>query len=100
MTSRDYEFVETPTLKNGKIHISQKPLNFIQKLVTNSSNEYETVLDLFSGSGTLAEACINTNRDFVIIEKNPIDFEKGKERVGKIFKNYGIDLQPLLNERM
>lgn len=100
MTSRDYEFVETPTLKNGKIHISQKSLDFVQKLITNSSNEGEICLDLFSGSGTLAEACINTNRDFIIIEKNPNDFEKGKERVGKIFKNYGINLQPLLDTQM
>lgn len=100
MTSRDYEFVETPTLKNGKIHISQKPLNFIEKLITNSSKEGEICLDLFSGSGTLAEACINTNRDFIIIEKNPNDFEKGKERVGIIFKNYGINLQPLIEAQM
>lgn len=100
MTSRDYEFVETPTLKNGKIHISQKPLNFIEKLITNSSKEGEICLDLFSGSGTLAEACLNTNRDFIIIEKNPNDFEKGKERVGKIFKNYGLNPQTLLDAQM
>lgn len=46
------------------------------------------------------EACINTNRDFILIEKNPIDFEKGKERVGEIFVNYGLDPNPLLDERM
>lgn len=86
MTSRDYEFVETPTLKNGKIHISQKPLKFIQKLVTNSSNEGDMCLDLFSGSGTLAEACINTNRNFIIIEKNPIEFEKSKIRIEECIK--------------
>lgn len=100
MTSRDYEFVETPTLKNGKIHISQKPLSFIEKLITNSSNEGEICLDLFSGSGTLAEACINTNRDFIIIEKNPNDFEKGKKRVEEIFKNYGLNPQILLDAQM
>ena len=88
MTSRDYEFVETPTLKNGKIHISQKPLNFIQKLVTNSSKEGDVCLDLFSGSGTLAEACINTNREFIIIEKDPVEYEKGKNRILNII---GLD---------
>ena len=88
MTSRDYEFVETPTLKNGKIHISQKPLNFIQKLVTNSSNEGDVCLDLFSGSGTLAEACINTNREFIVIEKDPVEYEKGKNRILNII---GLD---------
>lgn len=52
-------------------------------------------IDLRHGE-TLAEACINTNRDFIIIEKNPNYFEKGKERVEKIFKNYGINIQPLI----
>jgi len=96
MTSRDYEFVETPTLKNGKIHISQKPLTFIEKLITNSSKYGEICLDLFSGSGTLAEACINNNRDFIIIELNQVEFEKGKKRVVEIFENYGIDSQKVL----
>ena len=41
MTSRDYEFVETPTLNNGKVHISQKPLIFIEKLITNSLKRVE-----------------------------------------------------------
>jgi DNA modification methylase len=86
--------------QNGKIHISQKPLKFIEKLITNSSNEGEICLDLFSGSGTLAEACINTNRDFIIIEKNPNDFDKGKERVGKIFKNHGLNPQTLIEAQM
>lgn len=78
----------------------QKPLNFIEKLITNSSKEGEICLDLFSGSGTLAEACLNTNRDFIIIEKNPNDFEKGKERVERIFKNYGLNPQTLLDVQM
>ena len=98
MTSRDYEFVETPTLKNGKIHISQKPLSFIEKLITNSSNEGEICLDLFSGSGTLAVACINTNRDFIIIEKDTIEFKKSKKRIEEIFKKYNFDITPLIED--
>jgi hypothetical protein len=43
---------------------------------------------------------INTNRDFIIIEKNPNDFEKGKKRVGKIFKNYGLNPQSLIEAQM
>ncbi len=82
------------------IYPTEKPVALIEESVMTYSNEGETVLDLCSGSGTLAEACINTNRDFIIIDKNPIAYEIGKERVGKIFKNYGLDLQPLLNERM
>ena len=32
MTSRDYEFVNMPTLKNGKRHITEKPLELIKKV--------------------------------------------------------------------
>lgn len=86
--------------QKNSLHPTQKPVALIEESVLTYSNGGETVLDLCSGSGTLAEACINANRDFIIIEKNPIDFEKGKKRVGEIFKNYGLNLQPLLNEQM
>lgn len=81
MTSRDYEFVTMPTFKNGKIHISQKPLDFIQKLIINSSNEGELCLDLFSGSGTTAIACMNTKRNFIGMEKEQKYFDIATERV-------------------
>jgi site-specific DNA-methyltransferase (adenine-specific) len=81
MTSRDYEFVEMPTQKNGKIHISQKPYSFIEKLVTNSSNENETVLDPFSGSGTTGLACKNTKRKYIGIEKNLESYENSIKRL-------------------
>ena len=68
MTSRDYEFVQTPTLKSGKVHISQKPLSFIEKLVANSSKENEIVLDPFMGSGTTLRAAKDLGRRAIGIE--------------------------------
>lgn len=96
----DYDCIEFNHRIREKLHQTQKPLGLIELFIQAHTNNGDLVLDNTSGSGTLAEACINTNRDFIIIEKNPIDFEKGKKRVGKIFKNYGLDLQPLLDERM
>ena len=81
MTSRDWVKVNMPTKKNGKLHITQKPLDFIQKLVTNSSNEGDTVLDCFMGSGTTGVACINTNRNFIGIELDEKYFNIAKERI-------------------
>ncbi len=81
MTSRDYEFVEMPTQKNGKIHISQKPYSFIEKLVTNSSKENDIVLDPFSGSATTGLACKNTNRKYIGIEKNEESYKDSIERL-------------------
>lgn len=83
MTSRDYEFVTMPTLKNGKAHVSQKPLSFIEKLITNSCKEGSVVLDPFMGSGTTGVACKNTNRAFIGIELDEAYFKIAKERIEK-----------------
>lgn len=86
--------------RKGKQHPTQKPVELLEYLITTYTKEGEIVLDFTAGSGTTGEACINLNRDFILIEKEPNYYEVIKERVGKIFKNYGLDLQPLLDERM
>ena len=63
----------TPNFKkqksNGKnLHDTEKPVELLQTFVENSSNEGETVLDPFMGSGTTAVACIKTNRKYIGFE--------------------------------
>ena len=82
------------------LHKTIKPVKLIERIIKAHTTKGMIVLDNFSGSGTTGEACINLNRDFILIEKEPNYYEVIKERVGKIFKNYGLDLQPLLDERM
>ena len=72
-----------PKLGN-KIHPTEKPLDFIRKLVTNSSRENQTVFDPFSGSGTTAVAAIQTNRKWICIEKDEEYYRKSCERISKI----------------
>ena len=81
MTSKDYVKVEMPTKKNGKLHITQKPLDLITKLITNSSEINQLVLDPFMGSGTTGVACVNTNRNFIGIELDKNYFNIAKERI-------------------
>jgi len=82
------------------LHPTQKPVALFEYLIKTYTNEGDVVIDNVAGSGTTAEACINLNRDFILIEKEPNYYEVIIERVGKIFKDYGLDLQPLLDERM
>lgn len=82
------------------LHPTQKPTELFEYLIKTYTNEGNIVLDNVAGSGTTGEACINLNRDFILIEKEPNYYEVIKERVGEIFKNYGLDLQPLLNVQM
>jgi site-specific DNA-methyltransferase (adenine-specific) len=53
-------------LQGGKnrFHPTQKSLNLFEDLIKKHSNENDTVLDTFLGSGTTAIACKNTNRKF------------------------------------
>lgn len=84
----------------GALHPAQKPIALFEWLIKTYTDKYDMIVDITAGSGTTGEACINLNRDFILIEKEYNYYEVIKERVGKIFKNYGIDLQPLLDERM
>lgn len=51
-------------------HSTQKPLKLIERIVNICSNENDIVLDNCAGTGTLGEACLNLNRNFILIEKD------------------------------
>jgi DNA modification methylase len=65
-------------------HPTIKPLNIIETIIKNSSNENDTVLDCFMGSGTTGVACVNTNRNFIGIELDETYFNIAKERISSI----------------
>ena len=52
-------------------HPTEKPLEFIKRLVSVSSNESDVVLDPFMGSGTTAVACQELGRRYIGFERNP-----------------------------
>lgn len=62
-------------------HPTIKPLNIIQTIVFNSSEEGQTVLDPFIGSGTTAIACIREKRHFLGFELNKEYYDKACERI-------------------
>lgn len=57
--------------KQSGIHPTEKPLEVMKRLVEMCSPRGGTVLDPFLGSGTTAVACLETDRHFIGIEKNP-----------------------------
>lgn len=75
----------------GRFHPTQKPLALIKEIVAKHSNENDTVLDCFSGSGTTAAACLELNRNFKGCEINKDYFNKSVDRLndmGTFRKNY------------
>lgn len=85
-TSRDNFTAIMPKQKTGKLHITQKPQDVCEKLITNSSKNGETVLDPFMGSGTTGAACMNTNRKFVGIELDNKYYQIAKTRINDAIK--------------
>lgn len=50
------------------VHPTQKPVEVIEKLITDSTQEGDLVLDCFMGSGTTAVASKKLNRNFIGFE--------------------------------
>lgn len=62
-------------------HPTRKPLKLIEYLAKTYTLENELILDNTAGSGTLAIACLNTNRRYICIEKDPDYFEVMRNRI-------------------
>ena len=55
---------------DGKyVHPTQKPVALFEYLIKTYTNEGDLVLDNCAGSGTTAIACLNTNRKYILMEK-------------------------------
>ena len=65
------------------LHPTQKPLPLLEYLVSTYSNENDIVLDNCAGSFTTAIACLNTNRNYICMEKEKSYFDIGAERIKK-----------------
>ena len=62
-------------------HPTIKPLDITRKLIKNSSNENDVVLDPFMGSGTTGVSCKELHRNFIGIELDKTYFEIAKKRI-------------------
>lgn len=75
--------IAVPHEANNRVHPTQKPVALMEYLIKTYTNEGETVLDFTMGSGTTGVACVNTNRSFIGIERDPGYFEIASERIKK-----------------
>jgi site-specific DNA-methyltransferase (adenine-specific) len=72
-----------PWSKERMKHPTQKPIKLIERIIKVSSNEGDTILDPFAGSGTTGVACKMLGRNFILIEKEPEYIEIIKSRLSK-----------------
>ena len=69
------------------LHPTQKPLDLCEWLIKTYSNENDLVLDFCMGSGSSIEGCINTNRNYIGIEKDKTIYEVAFNRINKLKPN-------------
>ena len=70
-----------PVSRNNKIHQSEKPVELFEQILDFITKPNETVLDQFSGSGSVGEACLNKGRNCILIEKLKDNIDKIKNRL-------------------
>ena len=64
-------------------HPTCKPEEIVKNLIVNSSQEGDTVLDPFVGSGTTGAVCVKTNRNFIGMELDENYFTTAQDRINK-----------------
>ena len=77
------------SIKNNKklgvndkpLHITEKPVELMEILVKNSSNDGDIVLDPFVGIGATAIACKHLNRNFIGCEIDKNYFDVSQQRL-------------------
>jgi site-specific DNA-methyltransferase (adenine-specific) len=81
-----------------RIHPTQKPVALFEYLIKTYTNEGDLVLDNCAGSGTTAIACLNTNRQFIVMEKEQKYYDIILKRVADFNKNF--EPQTLFGNKM
>jgi site-specific DNA-methyltransferase (adenine-specific) len=77
------DYVAVPIVPQNVGHPTPKPLPLMSWLVERATNEGNTALDPFMGSGTTAVACVRTGRKFIGVELDPGYFDTACRRLEK-----------------
>ena len=68
---------------------TQKPLGIIKRIVSVHSSPGDLLLDFFAGSGTLGEAAVLLDRNFILVDNN----EEAIRVMEKRLSQYGTEFQ-------
>jgi DNA modification methylase len=74
-------------MEEKNAHPTQKPVALLEYLIRTYTLENETILDNCMGSGSTGVACINTNRNFIGIEKDETYFNIAEKRISEAIEN-------------
>jgi len=85
--------IQFKNVQENAIHPTQKPVALYEYLIRTYTNEGDTVLDNCAGSGTTAIACINLNRNYILIEKEKKYVDICNQRIREAQQQTRIDFK-------
>lgn len=86
----DIVYFKTSESEGEVVHPTQKPVSLLEYLIKTYTNEGDLVLDNCMGSGSTGIGCLNTNRNFIGIEKDDKYFDVSKNRIGNYIKENNL----------
>lgn len=89
---REKSFSSGAHSTNVKIHPTQKPVELLERLILDGSDEGDTVLDCFMGSGSTGVACVKTGRKFIGMEIDEGYFKGAEAAIADAERNRQPDL--------
>jgi len=76
---------ESPSVHHSRrFHPTQKPVEIIEEIIKIHTDQGDTILDPFIGSGTTAVAAVKTGRNFIGIELDSEYVEIGNRRIKEV----------------
>lgn len=93
-TTKRYPFVTINfNIDKPKLHPTQKPVALLEYLIKTYTNENMVILDNCMGSNSTGIASLNTNRNYIGIEKDDAYFDIGVERARKHIEENNIECE-------
>ena len=84
------QYFDNSLKHNRGSHPTQKPIELCEYFIKTYSKEKAFVLDNCMGSGSIGVACINTNRNFIGIEKEKKYYDIAKKRIKEAKANLKV----------
>jgi DNA modification methylase len=76
-----------PSAKKDRFHPTQKPVELMMDIIRYVSDEGQTILDPFHGSGSTGIAALGMDRKYIGIEKNEEYYKNSLKRFDSFFQD-------------
>jgi len=72
-------------------HLTPKPISLLENIILHTTDPGDIVLDCFAGSSSTALACMNLNRNYIMIEKEKKYCDLSEKRIKEFQKQLDKD---------